>query len=85
MRAEDFAEGLQIGSSMGFVGEEVTAFGPFVPGVQSDHAGAGFGGQRGGSNPRHLPARGAVIYALPMKIGGGSGAPVRVLAVLPER
>ena len=32
-----------------------------------------------------LPARGAVIYALPMKIGGGSGAPVRVLAVLPER
>ncbi len=31
-----------------------------------------------------LPARGATIYALPMKIGGGSGAPVRVLAVLPR-
>jgi len=32
-----------------------------------------------------LPPRGAIIYALPMKIGGGSGAPVRVLAALPER
>jgi kynurenine formamidase len=30
-----------------------------------------------------LPARSATLYALPMKIGGGSGAPVRVLAVLP--
>jgi kynurenine formamidase len=30
-----------------------------------------------------LPARGATIYALPMKIGGGSGAPARVLAALP--
>ena len=32
-----------------------------------------------------LPARGATLYALPMKIGGGSGAPARVLAVVPER
>ncbi|MFL5425378.1 MAG: cyclase family protein [Myxococcales bacterium] len=32
-----------------------------------------------------LPPRGATIYALPMKIGGGSGAPVRVLALLPGR
>jgi kynurenine formamidase len=30
-----------------------------------------------------LPPRGATLYALPMKIGGGSGAPARVLAVLP--
>ena len=30
-----------------------------------------------------LPTRGSTIYALPMKIGGGSGAPVRVVAVLP--
>ena len=30
-----------------------------------------------------LPARGATLYALPMKIGGGSGAPARVLAVIP--
>ncbi len=30
-----------------------------------------------------LPARGATLWALPMKIGGGSGAPVRVVAVVP--
>lgn len=30
-----------------------------------------------------LPARGAYLIALPMKIGGGSGAPVRAVAVLP--
>jgi kynurenine formamidase len=30
-----------------------------------------------------LPPRGATLYALPMKIGGGSGAPARVIAVLP--
>jgi kynurenine formamidase len=30
-----------------------------------------------------LPRRGAVIVALPMKIGGGSGAPLRAMAVLP--
>lgn len=31
-----------------------------------------------------LPARGAYVIALPMKIGGGSGAPLRAIAVLPE-
>jgi kynurenine formamidase len=30
-----------------------------------------------------LPARGAWVVALPMKIGGGSGAPLRAIAVLP--
>jgi kynurenine formamidase len=30
-----------------------------------------------------LPAKGATIYALPMKIKGGSGAPLRIFAVLP--
>jgi kynurenine formamidase len=32
-----------------------------------------------------LPLRGASIVALPMKIGGGSGAPLRAVAVLPAR
>jgi kynurenine formamidase len=32
-----------------------------------------------------LPLRGAAIVALPMKIGGGSGAPLRAVAVLPGR
>jgi kynurenine formamidase len=30
-----------------------------------------------------LPARGAFVVALPMKIGGGSGAPLRAIAILP--
>ena len=32
-----------------------------------------------------LPATGAYVMALPMKIGGGSGAPLRAVAVLPDR
>jgi kynurenine formamidase len=31
-----------------------------------------------------LPVTGAVVVALPMKIGGGSGAPLRAVAVLPS-
>jgi len=31
-----------------------------------------------------LPLRGAALIALPMKIKGGSGGPVRVMAILPE-
>ena len=31
-----------------------------------------------------LPARGATVIALPMKIAGGSGAPVRAVALLPR-
>ena len=30
-----------------------------------------------------LPTRGANVIALPMKIAGGSGAPLRVVAILP--
>lgn len=36
------------------------------------------------ANLEAVPERGATIIALPMKIGGGSGAPARVIAVLPE-
>ena len=36
------------------------------------------------TNLDSLPARGAYIVALPMKIGGGSGAPLRAVAVLPD-
>lgn len=35
------------------------------------------------ANVARLPATGATIIALPMKIAGGSGGPARVLAVLP--
>ena len=32
-----------------------------------------------------LPRRGASVIALPMKIGGGSGAPLRAVAIVPAR
>jgi kynurenine formamidase len=35
------------------------------------------------TNLDRLPARGALIVALPMKIKGGSGAPLRAIAMLP--
>ena len=31
-----------------------------------------------------LPLTGAYVIALPMKIGGGSGAPLRTVAILPQ-
>jgi kynurenine formamidase len=34
--------------------------------------------------PNDFPARGALVIALPAKIGGGSGGPWRVVAVLPK-
>lgn len=37
------------------------------------------------TNLDRLPARGARVIALPMKIGGGSGAPLRAVAILPRR
>lgn len=36
------------------------------------------------TNLGRLPPRGAVLIALPMKIGGGSGGPLRAVAVVPK-
>jgi kynurenine formamidase len=36
------------------------------------------------TNLDQLPATGAIIMALPMKIGAGSGGPVRVVALVPK-
>jgi kynurenine formamidase len=36
------------------------------------------------TNLDRLPPRGATVIALPMKIEGGSGAPVRVVAIVPK-
>ncbi|MDP9131440.1 MAG: cyclase family protein, partial [Candidatus Binatota bacterium] len=35
------------------------------------------------ANLDRLPAKNATIYAIPMKIKGGSGAPLRIFAILP--
>ena len=37
------------------------------------------------ANLDQLPVTGAIVYALPMKIGGGSGAPVRILATTKQK
>jgi len=37
------------------------------------------------ANLDRLPATGALLIALPMKIKGGTGGPVRIVAVLPDR
>lgn len=37
------------------------------------------------TNITSLPPTGAMILALPMKIAGGSGGPVRVIALVPEK
>jgi kynurenine formamidase len=45
--------------------------------------GAGKPGLENVAQMDRLPARGATLIALPMKIGGGSGAPARIVAILP--
>jgi kynurenine formamidase len=35
------------------------------------------------ANLEKLPSKGATLIALPMKIGGGTGAPARIIAILP--
>jgi len=37
------------------------------------------------TNLNLLPATGAFLFALPMKIEGGSGGPVRAVALVPRR
>ena len=37
------------------------------------------------ANLNELPVRGATLFALPMKIGHGSGAPARIVALLPKQ
>lgn len=46
--------------------------------------GAGVPGFENIANLDGLPARGSWIVALPMKIGGGSGGPLRIIALVPR-
>ena len=45
--------------------------------------GADIPGLENVANLHRLPARGAVVIALPMKIDGGTGGPCRIIAILP--
>ncbi|MEO1086244.1 MAG: cyclase family protein [Acidobacteriota bacterium] len=58
------------GPSTDFIAHQI-ANGADVPGLENV------------ANLDRLPARGAYVIALPMKIGGGSGGPVRIVALLP--
>ncbi|MCG8462153.1 MAG: cyclase family protein [Holophagales bacterium] len=58
------------GPSTDFIAHQI-ANGANVPGLENV------------ANLDRLPPTGAYLIALPMKIGGGSGAPVRVVAILP--
>ena len=46
--------------------------------------GAGVPGLENVANLDQLPERGAYVIALPMKIAGGSGGPVRIVALIPR-
>jgi len=37
------------------------------------------------ANLDKLPTRGALVFALPMKIKGGSGGPLRIIALIPDK
>jgi kynurenine formamidase len=37
------------------------------------------------ANLDKLPTKGAIVFAMPMKIKGGSGGPLRIIALIPER
>ena len=45
--------------------------------------GAGIYGLENVANLERVPAKGATLVALPMKIRGGTGGPVRIIAILP--
>ncbi len=47
-------------------------------------AAAGVPGFENLTNLERLPPRGAVLIALPMKVGGGSGGPLRAVALVPK-
>ncbi|MDP9177703.1 MAG: cyclase family protein, partial [Gemmatimonadota bacterium] len=51
--------------------------------VHQISAAAGVPGLENVANLESLPVRGAWVVALPMKIGGGSGGPLRIIALLP--
>jgi kynurenine formamidase len=48
-------------------------------------SGAGVPGLENVARLEELPEAGAWVIALPMKIGGGSGGPLRIVAVVPSR
>lgn len=65
------AASIDIGASSNFMVHQVAA-GNNVPGFENL------------TNLEQLPATGAIVIALPMKIEGGSGGPLRAIAMIPR-
>jgi kynurenine formamidase len=63
---------IDFGQSRDFIVHQI-ANGANVPGLENI------------ANIERVPERGAWLIALPMKIGGGSGGPLRVVAVVPRK
>jgi kynurenine formamidase len=63
---------IDYGPSTNFIVHQI-AMGANVPGFENL------------TNLDQLPARGAFVIALPMKIAGGSGGPLRVIALIGKR
>jgi len=62
---------IDYGQSKDFIVHQI-ANGANVPGLENI------------ANLERVPARGATVIALPMKIAGGSGGPLRIVALLPK-
>src|SRR4030095_15448591 len=65
------AASIDIGASKDFMVHQLAA-GANVPGLESL------------TNLDQVPATGAIVIALPMKIEGGSGGPLRAIAIIPR-
>ncbi|MBI4545401.1 MAG: cyclase family protein [Gemmatimonadetes bacterium] len=63
---------IDYGPSQDFIVHQI-AMGANVPGLENL------------TNLERLPATGALVFALPMKIEGGSGGPLRAIALVPRR
>ena len=62
---------------------QAAGFDPAFPAHNIMH-GSGKLGLASLNNLDQLPATGAVVIALPMKIEGGSGAPLRIVGIVPD-
>jgi kynurenine formamidase len=73
-------------AAIGGIGIDTASLDPGTSGDFIAHQiinGANLYGLENLSNLERIPEEGAWVLALPMKITGGSGAPTRVIAVLP--
>jgi kynurenine formamidase len=77
-----------VGRGVAAVGIDTASIDPGVSRDFQTHQillGAQIPGLENVANLDAVPPRGALVFALPMKIGGGSGAPCRIVALVPNQ